>query len=192
MRTLSHFATAASYYCSIVKCFTLSKPLTPDQENFLDWHQIQLSDPQFDPVLKYYLKSRSDYQRNLHTSFLLPHEKMNHESIASLKKRLAVMLQANPEHRVVTSLTQEQFLAWQSIPDRRSFLPQRHTTTHYFSMGQLFWYCKICGDCGGKSRDGKFVTLFRSDARTKPGTLRTRLSKAYGGRIKIAKYLIAQ
>ncbi len=94
----------------IVRCFTLGKPLTPDQVNFLDWHQAQLSNPEFDPILKYYLKSRSDHQNNLHASFLLPHEKMNRESIALLKKRLAIMLQANPEHRVVMSLTQEQLL----------------------------------------------------------------------------------
>jgi len=95
---------------AIVKSFILGKPLAPDQVNFLDWHRNQLSDPTFDPILKYYLKSPHHYHNNLQASFLLPHEKMNRESIALLKKRLGVMLQANPQHRVVISLTQEQLL----------------------------------------------------------------------------------
>lgn len=108
----------------IVKCFMLGKPLTPDQANFLDWHKKQLSNPQFDPILKYYLKSRHAYKNEVHTSFLLPQEKMTPESIALFRKRLAVMLQANPQHRAVVSLTQQQLLEFK----------------HYTLQDLIFWH----------------------------------------------------
>jgi len=157
----------------IVKCFTLSKPLTPDQVNFLDWHQMQLSDPQFDPILKYYLKSRGDYQNNLHTSFLLPHEKMNRESIALLKKRLAVMLQENPEHRVMISLTQEQLLTFKeyTIHDLifwhgnqfltgAPFYPSGTPPLILFQWGNYFGIVKYVVIAGEKAVMGNLLLYF--------------------------------
>ncbi|GEM_PF-1585694 len=94
----------------IVHRFTLGKPLSPDQMNYIDWHQIELSDPQFDSILKYYLKSRSSHAAHLHTSFLLPHEIMNKESIELLKKRIAILLKENQSNRIVMQLTHKQFL----------------------------------------------------------------------------------
>lgn len=94
----------------IAKRFALGKPLTPDQTNYLDWHQKELSHPDFDPILKYYLKSRHKNQNNIHTSFLLRHEIINREAIDLLKKRIAIMIHENKDHRVVIDLSHKQFL----------------------------------------------------------------------------------
>lgn len=95
----------------ILKTFAEAKPLTPDQVNYLDWHQHELSTPEFDPVLQYYLKNYANHGQDVKTSFLLPHEIMNLESIVLLKKRLKSMLE-NKKSRVSIAVTQPQFEAF--------------------------------------------------------------------------------
>src|SRR2546426_527597 len=92
----------------ILKRFTTGEPLTPDQLRFLEWHQRELSNSTYDPILNYYLKKR---KKPLKAEFLLPHEEMNFEAIQDLKKRLKAMLLHSTHHAVV-SLTQKQFLAF--------------------------------------------------------------------------------
>ncbi|MCE3237341.1 MAG: hypothetical protein K0R24_322 [Gammaproteobacteria bacterium] len=157
----------------IVKRFTLGKPLTPDQINFLDWHQAQLSNPEFDPVLKYYLKSRNDHENHFHTSFLLPHEKMNREAIALLKKRLAIMLKANSEHRVVMSLTHEQFVEFKKYTIQElifwhgnqfltgaPFYPSGTPPLVLFQWGNYFGIIKYVVIAGEKAVMGNLLLYF--------------------------------
>ncbi len=157
----------------IVKCFALGKPLTPDQTNYLDWHQMQLSDPQFDPILKYYLKSRYDRQRDFHTSFLLPHEKMNKESIELLKKRIALMIKENQSHRVVVNVTQKQFLEFKQYTTQdlifwhgnqfltgAPFYPGGTPPLILFQWGNYFGIVKYVVIAGEKAVMGNLLLYF--------------------------------
>ena len=93
----------------ILRTFALDKPLSADQINFLDFHQKQLSSKEFDPVLRYYLQ-RYTGENKYHTSFLLPHEIVNHEAIKLLKKRLQLMLLNQPKKSATLNVTPKQFL----------------------------------------------------------------------------------
>lgn len=157
----------------IVKCFMLAKPLTPDQVNFLDWHQHQLSHPDFDPILRYYLKKRNARSQKLHTSFLLPHEKLNQKDVTRFKKRLALMLSAKPEHEVVINLSQEQFLQFKEYTIQElifwhgnqfltgaPFYPGGIPPTIYFQWGNYFGIIKYVVIPGEKSIMGNLLIHF--------------------------------
>lgn len=74
----------------IIRCFKQGNPLTPEQINFLYWHAPQLSSKAFDPVLFYYLTSRTGY--NFATKSSQPsYNKMNREALTLLKKRIVAM-----------------------------------------------------------------------------------------------------
>jgi hypothetical protein len=157
----------------IVKCFLLNKPLTPDQKNYLDWHQAQLSSVHFDPILKYYLEKRSDYHNDFHTSFLLPHEKINRESIAFLKKRIAILLQENPKQRITMPLTHKQFLEFKeyTLQDLifwhgnqfltgAPFYPSGTPPLIFFQWGNYFGIIKYVVIAGEKSIKGNLLLYF--------------------------------
>lgn len=93
----------------ILRTFAHDKPLNPEQINFLNFHQKQLSSKEFDPILRYYLQ-RYTGDNKFHTSFLLTHEIINHESIKQLKKRIQILLTNQPKKSVSIPFTQKQFL----------------------------------------------------------------------------------
>lgn len=98
----------------ILRCFALGKPLSSEQQNFLEWHQQQLSSAEFDPVLKYYIESNKKRRKKYQTTFLLPHEELNKEDIQRLKKRIKIFLQ-NKNRQIVISITQKQFLQFKEL-----------------------------------------------------------------------------
>ena len=93
----------------ILRSFALSKPLTNEQLNLLNWHQKQLSNTSFDPVLKYYLEYTKKHPNKANPTFLLPHTEFQPSDIPLLKNRINLFLNKNPG-RVAIQLTQQQFL----------------------------------------------------------------------------------
>lgn len=96
-------------YADIKAKFADGKPLSCTQLNFLDWHQKELSSAHlgFDPLLNYYLKHHAHGYIEDH-SFLLPHEVLNAEDIAKLKKRLKIVLQGQSKS-IELKMTPTQF-----------------------------------------------------------------------------------
>ncbi len=92
----------------ILHSFLEGKNLSTDQTHFLEWHQKQLSNAFYDPILNYYLRSQQHKQHDYHGVFLLPHEAMNLDAIQLLKKRIQASLKNY--HSAIISVTQQQFL----------------------------------------------------------------------------------
>jgi hypothetical protein len=137
----------------ILKCFALGKPLSSDQLNFIDWHQKQLSSPEFDPVYKYYIESA----KKKHTSsmsFLLHSEELTAESSKQLKRRLSLLLQQKASHALI-GFTQKQFLQFKELNTQElifwhgnqfltaaPFFPGGIPPVIYFQWGNLFGIVK--------------------------------------------------
>lgn len=96
----------------ILKTFAEGKPLTNEQQHFLEWHQKELN-AWYDPVLKYYLDSRRK-KREYQGTFLLPHEEMNFEAIQALKKRIHATLRNKFSHAII-KINQKQFLTFKQL-----------------------------------------------------------------------------
>lgn len=138
---------------SILKAFSEGKPLTNDQHEFLRWHENQLSNEWYDPILHYYLHSKRP-QREYHGTFLLPHEEMNLEAIQSLKKRILASLKNKFSHAVI-NINQKQFLSFKQYTINElifwhgnqfltgsSFYPGGIPPVIYFQWGNLFGVVK--------------------------------------------------
>ncbi|MCD6040341.1 MAG: hypothetical protein K0S27_1741 [Gammaproteobacteria bacterium] len=157
----------------IVKRFAQRKSLTSEQLNFLHWHSAQLSDSNFDPILRYYLSSHRKSKKHSNTSFLLPHEEMNREAIALLKKRLNLMLQGRSEQPVAIQMTQKQFLQFRqyTIQDLifwhgnqfltgAPFYPGGIPPLILFQWGNLFGIIKYGVIGGEKAMMGNLLLYF--------------------------------
>jgi hypothetical protein len=131
--------------------FQDSKPLTPDQLNFLYQYEKALSGPLLDPIIKYYLKH---YFPLSHHSFLLPSEVLNRGSIEQLKRRLNILLKNKGAH-VRWRFSPEQFNKFREIAHRELILfhgnqfltgapfhPGGIPYTIYFQWGNLFGVAK--------------------------------------------------
>lgn len=139
---------------AILRSFFDGKPLSSDQLNFLDWHQHELSNACYDPILNYYLSSRHHKTHQFHGTFLLPHEEMNLEAIQSLKQRILASL--SQKHKsVVFTLTQKQFLEFKTYTINElifwhgnqfltgaPFFPGGIPPVIYFQWGNLFGVVK--------------------------------------------------
>lgn len=90
-------------------------PLTCDEHHFLDWHQKLLSNPHLDSAAQYYLKHHTQtFIEDLSFLFLSPHEILNKEDIAKLKKRLKILLSDKNKH-VQIKITPQQFLDFKKL-----------------------------------------------------------------------------
>lgn len=98
----------------ILKCFLSGKPLSSEQIHFLDWHQKQLSNPAFDPIIKYYLQTSKNQRVYYKSSFLLPHEKIDAHTLQELRKRLNAFL-LKDYHHVMVHFTPKQFLEFKAV-----------------------------------------------------------------------------
>lgn len=91
----------------ILKCFATGKPLSAEQINFLDWHAKELSNENYDPIVRYYLDSEK--RKTKKTSFLLRYEIINSDAINDLKLRILASLNDKNDH-VEIQLTEQQFM----------------------------------------------------------------------------------
>ena len=97
----------------ILKCFTLGKPLSCDQINFVAWHQKQLSSAEFDPVYKYYIETAKK-RHEQGSTFLLSAKELNADAAKQFKKRLSLLLEKRTSS-VHISLTPEQFSKFRAL-----------------------------------------------------------------------------
>lgn len=154
----------------ILKKFATGKPLSAEQQHFLDWHQKQLSNGWYDPILRYYLSTKRN--KNIaHPSFLLAHEEMNFESIKQLKERIRLSLQEKA-HPVIC-LTQKQYLQFRECTLRdlifwhgnqfltgASFYPSGTPPMIFFQWGNLFGIVKYIVLSGEKSLKHNLLIYF--------------------------------
>jgi len=96
------------------------KPLSADETRFLDSHQRLLSNPQMDSAAGYYLKNPLHRYGEAH-SFILPHEILNKEDVAKLKKRIKLLLDEKNKH-VEIKITPAQFLEFKKANYRELIL----------------------------------------------------------------------
>lgn len=156
----------------ILKTFALGQPLSPEQLNFLAWHQDALSNGFYDPILNYYLKSYRQKRQKIATSFLLPHEEMNREAIELLKKRIQMLLKDKNVHPVI-SLTQKQYLQFReyAIKDLifwhgnqfltgAPFYPSAIPPVVYFQWGNFFGIVKFVVIEGEKTLKQNLLVYF--------------------------------
>lgn len=99
--------------------FADGTPLTCNQLNFLDWHERTLSNPRFDPVLKYYLKHYR-HQHEAEHSFLMPSENFTKAEVATFKRRLSLLLQNT--HHVELKMKPEHFLKFRAVTTQELIL----------------------------------------------------------------------
>ena len=188
----------------IMHCFALGKPLSPDQTNYLAWHQTELSNAQFDPILKYYLKALRHPHHDFHTSFLLPHEVLNRESIELLKKRIAIMLKDNKAHRVVMHLSHKQFLEFKKYTTKElifwhgnhfltgdAFYPSGLPPVIIFQWGNYFGIVKYTVLAGEKSIMGNLLLYFEEMQERSIDRCVTEYQKRMQEEIKLQNTLLA-
>ncbi len=101
----------------IIRNFASGAPLTADQRLFLESHEKEISNNDFDPIIQYYLASLKKHKDKFHATFLLPYEKLNFERIAELKKRIQTMLKDNKNSYVIINMSQEEFLDFKDYTD---------------------------------------------------------------------------
>ena len=158
----------------ILKCFAIGKPLSPEQVNYLDWHQQELSSFSLDPVLQYYLKAIRDHRHKYMSSFLIPHEELNLQDVQKLKKRIQSLLQQNIKtSHVVISLTQKQLVEFKEYTIQElifwhgnqfltgaPFYPGGIAPVIYFQWGNLFGIVKYVVLPGEKQLKANILVYF--------------------------------
>jgi hypothetical protein len=140
-------------YQDLLMKFADGKPLSCDQLHFLAWHERTLSNPRFDPVLKYYLKHYHRPYTQEH-SFLSPSDKMDKESIARLKRKLNIFLNNTSSH-LELKMKPEDFAQFRSLTydeliyfhgnqflTGAPFYPGGIPQIIYFQWGNLFGVAK--------------------------------------------------
>lgn len=100
----------------ILKNFATGKPLSAEQLNFLDWHEKELSNEVYDPIIRYYLDSIKRHA--LKATFLLPHEIINYESIKSLKERILATLREGKHTHIEIPVSEQQLLQFKQNAGR--------------------------------------------------------------------------
>jgi hypothetical protein len=134
------------YLCkNLLANFAEGKPLSPDLVNFLARHEKTLSNPKLDSALNYYLK-------HLHNK--TAHEKLNHEDITKLKKRLQLLVKSK-NAKVEFIMTPSQFSQFRFLNYRElilfhgnqfltgaPFIPGGVPHLIYFQWGNLFGVAK--------------------------------------------------
>lgn len=138
----------------ILRSFAEDKPISLEQVNFLYWHQAQLSNANYDPILNYYLHSIKKKQIKFRNGFLLQHEILNFDAIEALKKRLSESLKT-PEDHAVIQLTHKQLLQFKELTHHaisyyhssqlisaNLFYPRGVPPVLYFCWGKIFGVIK--------------------------------------------------
>lgn len=138
----------------ILRCFAEDKPISNEQLNFLYWHQAQLTNANFDPVLHYFLSSIKRKEQKFRKGFLLHHEILNFDAIEALKKRLRETLQT-PKDYLTIHLTNKQLLQFREIIKHdvsyyhasqlissNLFYPRGVPPVLYFCWGKIFGVIK--------------------------------------------------
>jgi hypothetical protein len=156
----------------MLRCFASGTPLSPEQLNFLEWHEHELSNQLLDPVIRYYLESLKKRKRDYRTSFLLPHEIINRESIQQLKKRIDIFLKEKKRHAVI-QLTkkeyelfkyyiQQELVIWHGNPTKAPipFFPQGIPAVLYFKWGHVFCAVKYVAVPDGNMLRSNILVYF--------------------------------
>lgn len=76
----------------LIMSYVNASPLSCDQYHFIYQHEKTLTSPKLTALKRYYLR---DYyaKQDVENSFLLPHEKLNAESIKELKLRIQILIE---------------------------------------------------------------------------------------------------
>lgn len=156
----------------ILKCFMDDRPLSSDQLQFLDWHQKQLSNEKFDPVLQYYLKLNKTRPRQFQGTFLLPDEIMNFEAIQKLKERIKLSLNQNAKN-VSISLNEKQYVEFMELNTNElifwhgnqyltgaPMFPGGTPPVIFFQLGNYFGIVKYLVLAGEKTLKANFFIYF--------------------------------
>jgi hypothetical protein len=155
----------------ILRCFAEGKPLSSDQRNYLDWHQKQLSSPEFDPVYKYYIESIKREHRES-SSFLMPTDVFNFASVQQFKKRLKMLL-VNRLSGVAVHFTQKQLMQFNQVSTSElifwhgnqfltgaPFFPGGTPPVIFFQWGNLFGVVKYVIMAGDKTLKSNVLVYF--------------------------------
>ncbi len=153
----------------ILRHFVEGKPLNSDQRNFLEWHQREISNTTFDPVLRYYLQHHNAQQYQ--GTFLLPHEALNFEGLQQFKKRLLASLRQN--NRIAVPMTQQQFMQFKAagihelifwhgnqLLTGMPFYPGGIPPVIYFQWGNAFGIVKYVVLSGEKALKANLLVYF--------------------------------
>lgn len=117
----------------MLRCFAEGKPLSTDQMNFLEWHEVELSSAALDPLIKYYLEAQKRRRKHM-GNFLLPHEELNFEDIKKLKDRIHATLKDKYSHAAV-EMSEKQYLKFKKYAESELI----YWTGNEFTSGAKFY-----------------------------------------------------
>jgi hypothetical protein len=157
----------------ILKCFADGKPISADAVNYLDLHQRNLSSPEFDPVLNFYLHAHKTQPHKYQGTFLLHHEFINFEAFQELKKRIKLFLEQkkspsisitlNPQqYKQFTQVGRNEIVYWHihKLFNGAPMYPSIVPPAIFFQWGNIFGITKYLVLAGGKTVRANMLLYF--------------------------------
>lgn len=159
----------------IVKRFNNGNSLSPDQMQYLDNHRFKDNNPTFDPILDYYLKHDSSYNKTheKYSSIFLSHQILNKKNISLLKKRINEMIKNDENQQADIQLTEKQYSEFKHYTTQEliywhgnhfltgaPFYPNSTPSVIHFQWGNYYGIVRYHAIPGERSGSGNYLLTF--------------------------------